>query len=95
MKTGTAKKVGPNGKYINEYIAYTAGVAPASNPKFALVVLINNPRTGKYYGGAVSAPLFGSIMNSVLRTMNIAPDALIQNDTELVINHSGAESGKS
>nr|WP_174888927.1 peptidoglycan glycosyltransferase FtsI [Candidatus Hamiltonella defensa] len=95
IKTGTAKKVGPNGKYINEYIAYTAGVAPASNPKFALVVLINNPRTGKYYGGAVSAPLFGSIMNSVLRTMNIAPDALIQNDTELVINHSGAESGKS
>lgn len=32
IKTGTAKKVGPDGKYVNRYIAYTAGVAPASNP---------------------------------------------------------------
>ncbi len=36
-KTGTAKKVGPDGRYINKYIAYTAGVAPASQPRFALV----------------------------------------------------------
>ncbi len=37
IKTGTAKKVGPDGRYINKYIAYTAGVAPASQPRFALV----------------------------------------------------------
>ncbi|ELO82627.1 penicillin-binding protein, partial [Salmonella enterica subsp. enterica serovar Enteritidis str. 76-2651] len=36
-------------------MAYTAGVAPASNPRFALVVVINNPQNGAYYGGAVSA----------------------------------------
>ena len=35
IKTGTAKKVGPDGRYINKYIAYTAGVAPASHPRFA------------------------------------------------------------
>ncbi len=55
IKTGTAKKVGPDGRYINKYIAYTAGVAPASQPRFALVVVINDPQAGKYYGGAVSA----------------------------------------
>ncbi len=76
IKTGTAKKVGPDGRYINKYIAYTAGVAPASNPRFALVVVINDPQAGKYYGGAVSAPVFGAIMGGVLRTMNIEPDAL-------------------
>lgn len=43
IKTGTAKKVGPDGRYINKYIAYTAGVAPASQPRFALVVVINDP----------------------------------------------------
>ncbi|MDU5190267.1 MAG: peptidoglycan glycosyltransferase FtsI, partial [Mixta calida] len=75
IKTGTAKKVGPDGRYVNKYIAYTAGVAPASHPRFALVVVINDPQAGKYYGGAVSAPVFGAIMGGVLRTMNIEPDA--------------------
>ncbi|MBN0495502.1 peptidoglycan glycosyltransferase FtsI, partial [Pseudomonas aeruginosa] len=65
IKTGTAKKVGPDGRYINKYIAYTAGVAPASHPRFALVVVINDPQAGKYYGGAVSAPVFGAIMGGV------------------------------
>ncbi len=54
IKTGTAKKVGPDGRYINKYIAYTAGVAPASHPRFALVVVINDPQAGQCYGGAVS-----------------------------------------
>ncbi len=94
IKTGTAKKVGPDGKYINKYIAYTAGVAPASNPRFALVVVINDPQGGKYYGGAVSAPVFGSIMGSTLRTMNIEPDGLDSVDkNELVINKKGDAAG--
>ncbi|MDM3700367.1 penicillin-binding transpeptidase domain-containing protein, partial [Proteus mirabilis] len=76
IKTGTAKKVGPDGKYINAYSSYAAGVAPASRPRFALVVIIIEPKAGKYYGGAVSAPVFGTIMGAVLRTMNVEPDAL-------------------
>ncbi|EKN4699311.1 peptidoglycan glycosyltransferase FtsI [Yersinia ruckeri] len=76
VKTGTAKKIGPNGQYIDKYVAYTAGVAPASQPRFALVVVINNPQGGKYYGGAVAAPVFSEIMGEILRTMNVEPDAL-------------------
>jgi cell division protein FtsI (penicillin-binding protein 3) len=87
IKTGTAKKVGSDGHYINKYIAYTAGVAPASQPRFALVVVINDPQAGKYYGGAVSAPVFGAIMGGALRTMNVEPDALLSGDkNEMVIN---------
>ena len=93
IKTGTAKKVGPDGRYVNKYIAYTAGVAPASRPRFALVVVINDPQAGKYYGGAVSAPVFGAIMGGVLRTMNIEPDALPTVDkNELVKNKRSEES---
>ncbi|NQE77830.1 peptidoglycan glycosyltransferase FtsI [Pantoea ananatis] len=96
IKTGTAKKVGPDGRYVNKYIAYTAGVAPASRPRFALVVVINDPQGGKYYGGAVSAPVFGAIMGGVLRTMNIEPDALPTNDkNELVTNRSEESSDRS
>ncbi|MDX5628932.1 MULTISPECIES: peptidoglycan glycosyltransferase FtsI [unclassified Brenneria] len=96
IKTGTAKKVGPDGKYINKYIAYTAGVAPASNPRFALVVVINDPQAGKYYGGAVSAPIFGAIMGGVLRTMNVEPDALPTGDkNDFVINREEGSGGRS
>ncbi|MFP3013735.1 MAG: peptidoglycan glycosyltransferase FtsI [Arsenophonus sp. NC-QC1-MAG3] len=93
IKTGTVKKVGNNGHYINEYIAYTAGGAPASNPRYALVVIINTPTAGKYYGGAVSAPVFRSIIGGVLRLMNIEPDALISNENELVINKIKEDTG--
>lgn len=91
IKTGTAKKVGPDGKYINQYIAYAAGLAPASNPRYALIVVINDPKAGKYYGGAVSAPIFGVIMGGVLRLMNIEPDALATDNN----NEKEAKSGKS
>lgn len=93
IKTGTAKKVGPDGKYVNKYIAYTAGVAPASNPRFALVVVINDPQGGKYYGGAVSAPIFGAIMGGVLRTMNIEPDALPTDVGNDMVNNQKEASG--
>lgn len=76
IKTGTAMKIGKNGKYDGGYINYTAGVAPASNPQVALVVMINHPTAGKHYGGSVAAPVFGKIMGPVLKHMNVPPDAL-------------------
>ncbi|MEH8025816.1 peptidoglycan glycosyltransferase FtsI [Gallibacterium anatis] len=75
IKTGTAKKL-ENGRYVDKYIAYTAGVAPASDPQFALVILINNPTAGKYYGGSISAPVFSKIMGHTLRVKNIKPDGI-------------------
>ncbi|MCT8842198.1 cell division protein FtsI [Glaesserella parasuis] len=75
VKTGTVRKL-EKGQYVKKYFAYTAGIAPASNPRFALVVLINEPKAGNYYGGAVSAPLFSSIMGYALKAYNIKPDNL-------------------
>ncbi|WP_032091874.1 peptidoglycan glycosyltransferase FtsI [Necropsobacter rosorum] len=77
VKTGTAKKL-ENGRYVDKYIAYTAGVAPISDPRYALIVLINDPKAGQYYGGAVSAPVFSSIMGYALRTNNVTPDGIDQ-----------------
>lgn len=80
VKTGTAKKL-EKGKYVDKYLAYTAGVAPASDPRFALVVLIDEPKAGKYYGGAISAPVFSKIMGYTLRSQNIKPDNLSDEKT--------------
>lgn len=63
---------------MDKYIAYTAGVAPISDPRYALIVLINDPKAGQYYGGAISAPVFSSIMGYALRVNNIPPDAMPQ-----------------
>ena len=73
VKTGTARKI-ENGHYVNKYVAFTAGIAPISDPRYALVILINDPKAGQYYGGAVSAPVFSSIMGYTLRANGIAPD---------------------
>ena len=80
IKTGTAKKL-ENGRYVDKYVAYTAGIAPITDPRYALVVLINDPKAGQYYGGAVSAPIFSNIMSYALRTNNVAPDGVEQDKT--------------
>ncbi|ADP11525.1 Peptidoglycan synthetase [Erwinia sp. Ejp617] len=76
IKTGTAEKMGDSGKYDGGYINYTAGVAPASHPQVALVIMINHPTAGDHFGGSVAAPVFGNIIGPVLKHMNIPPDAL-------------------
>lgn len=75
IKTGTAKKL-ENGRYVDKYVAYTAGIAPITDPRYALVVLINDPKAGQYYGGAISAPVFSSIMSYALRSNNVPPDGI-------------------
>lgn len=85
VKTGTAKKIGDDGKYVDKYVAYTAGVAPASHPQFALAVVINDPQNGDYYGGAVSAPVFSQIMGDVLRMENVRPDGLPPDSDHLIV----------
>ena len=93
-KTGTAKKL-ENGRYVDKYMAYTAGIAPASDPRFALVILIDEPKAGQYYGGAVSAPVFSSIMGYALRATNVTPDGAQADKTaKRVVRLSGKQDEK-
>ncbi|HIF9318540.1 TPA: penicillin-binding transpeptidase domain-containing protein [Photobacterium damselae] len=74
VKTGTAKKAIAGG-YGNDYFAYTAGIAPISNPRLAVVVLVNEPKGDKFYGGAVAAPILSKVLGSALHILNVPPDA--------------------
>jgi cell division protein FtsI (penicillin-binding protein 3) len=53
-----------------------AGVVPASRPKLAAVVVIDEPHGDKYYGGDVAAPVFANVMAGALRLMGVPPDGL-------------------
>lgn len=74
-KTGTAK-VAIAGGYGHDYVGAFAGIAPMSNPRFALVVIINEPHAGKYYGGVVAGPVFAQVMERALQLYNVPPDDL-------------------
>ena len=73
-KTGTVKKLGAHGYTASSYNALFAGVAPASDPRLVMVVMIDEPSAGDYYGGVVAAPVFSRVMQEALRVLNIAPD---------------------
>ena len=80
-KTGTVKKTSRSGGYTKKkYSAVFAGYAPASAPKMAIVVMIDEPDNGDYYGGLVAAPLFSTVMSGALRLLNIDPDDISQPD---------------
>jgi cell division protein FtsI (penicillin-binding protein 3) len=76
-KSGTARKITGTGGYTKDaYRAFFAGVAPVSDPRIAIVIVVDEPSEGGYYGGLVAAPVFGKVAARALRLMNIAPDNL-------------------
>ncbi len=75
-KTGTVHKLGPSGYSQDRYMAMFAGIAPVSEPRYAMAVMIDEPASGKYYGGEVAAPVFSQLMQGVLQLMGTVPDDL-------------------
>lgn len=73
-KTGTVHKVGSEGYEYDQYVSLFAGVAPATDPRLAMVVMVNDPKGREYYGSEVSAPVFSRVMTSAMALMNISPD---------------------
>jgi cell division protein FtsI (penicillin-binding protein 3) len=77
-KTGTIKKATAGGYAESQYLSSFAGIIPASNPRLAMVVVIDDPKGKEYYGGLVAAPVFSQAMTGAMRLLNIAPDNLPQ-----------------
>jgi cell division protein FtsI (penicillin-binding protein 3) len=77
-KTGTAHKL-ENGHYVDKYVASFVGMAPASNPRLIVAVMLNEPSGKEYYGGQVAAPAFSNVMGAALRQLNVPNDAPLNN----------------
>ena len=77
-KTGTAHKLEER-RYINRYISSFVGLAPVSDPRLIVAVMIDEPNNGQYYGGIVAAPVFSNVMGAALRQLNVPNDAPLGN----------------
>lgn len=75
-KTGTVHKIGEGGYADDRYLSLFVGMAPASDPRVVTVVTIDEPESGKYYGGEAAAPVFSRVTGEAMRLLNIAPDAM-------------------
>jgi cell division protein FtsI (penicillin-binding protein 3) len=75
-KTGTVKKSGDGGYIEDSYLSVFAGIAPATNPRLVMVIMVNEPQGEKYYGGDVAAPVFARVMSGALRLLDVSPDDL-------------------
>ncbi len=84
-KTGTAWKFAAGGYSEDKYISIFAGLAPASDPRLATVVVIDEPGGELYYGSDVAAPVFADVMSESLRLLAVAPDALPARDPGSVV----------
>ncbi len=82
-KSGTSRKAGVGG-YDKRYVSVFAGLVPASNPRFAVVVMVDDPTSKDaagnlvYYGGAVAGPVFHNLMEGALRILDVPPDNVQQ-----------------
>ncbi len=73
-KTGTSRRISPDGGYYdNKYRTVFVGLAPVSNPRYAVAILVENPQHN-IYAGEVSAPVFRNVMKEVLRLYNVPLD---------------------
>jgi len=75
-KTGTAWKAAAGGYSTHKYTAVFGGIVPASRPRLAALVLIDEPHGREYYGGDVAAPVFANVMAGALRLLAVPPDGL-------------------
>ena len=73
-KTGTARKVGPNGYDEDRHIAFFAGMAPAEDPRVVVIVVIDEPQGDKIGGGDVAGPVFARVVARALRVLNVEPE---------------------
>ncbi|MCL2644520.1 MAG: penicillin-binding transpeptidase domain-containing protein, partial [Betaproteobacteria bacterium] len=88
-KTGTANKI-ENGRYVNKYVSSFVGIAPVSNPRLVVAVMIDEPSANHHYGGMVAAPVFSQVAEGALRSLGVTPDTPL---VPLQMTAMGAERG--
>ena len=75
-KSGTAHKQVGKGYAANRYNSFFVGLAPITNPRIIVAVMLEEPSVGGYYGGIAAAPVFSAITSNSLRILNVLPDKI-------------------
>lgn len=74
-KTGTANKLGEDGRYTDVTRASFVGMAPINDPKVVVAVVVDEPSHDYRTGGLAAAPIFAEIMEHALHRLGASPDA--------------------
>jgi len=85
-KTGTVHKFIAGGYAEDRYVSIFAGMVPADKPELVMVVMVDEPRNGEYFGGLVAAPVFSQVMSGAMRLMDVPPDRVSK---EQLMNATG------
>lgn len=72
-KTGTTQKY-EDGKIAGTYVSSFIGTYPASNPEYIVLIVVDEPGTGAYYGSVVASPYAKEIFADIIQQKNIQPD---------------------
>jgi cell division protein FtsI (penicillin-binding protein 3) len=73
-KSGTAHKQEGHGYASHKYRSWFVGMAPITNPRIIVAVMVDEPSNGVYFGGDVAGPVFSQVVQQTLRMMNVPPD---------------------
>ena len=88
-KSGTAYKQEGKGYSVKKYRSWFVGLAPISDPRIIVAVMVDTPTAGKWYGGDVAAPVFSDLVQQTLRTLGVQPDLDVK--TQIVTREVPAE----
>ena len=88
-KTGTARKQEGKNYATNKYRAWFVGLAPVSDPRIVVAVMVDEPSNGVFYGGDVAAPVFSQVVQQTLRMMGVPTD--IEVKPQIVFQPGAAE----
>ncbi len=75
-KTGTAQKYEDGAIAQGKYISSFVGFAPAKNPKYAILMIVDEPNSYAYYGSIVSAPFVGQVFSKIFEYEKILPSVI-------------------
>jgi cell division protein FtsI (penicillin-binding protein 3) len=81
-KTGTAHKQEGKGYSGNKYRAWFVGIAPISNPRIVVAVMVDEPSNGIYFGGDVAAPVFSQVVQQTLSRLGVLPDQEVKSQIQ-------------
>ena len=83
-KSGTAHKQEGKSYAGHKYRSWFVGLAPISNPRIIVAVMVDEPSNGVYFGGDVAGPVFSQVVGQTLRLLNVPPDLDVK--TQIVAN---------
>ena len=81
----TARKQEGRGYAGNKYRAWFVGIAPISQPRIVVAVMVDEPGTGVYYGGEVAAPVFSQVVQQTLHRLGVLPDQEVRSQIQTSI----------